>query len=57
MFAVQNFRADDSVALKGYYYFSSLPNTKAPSVQDLTNKLTLHTIRLSKILDVEMSQD
>jgi hypothetical protein len=57
MFAVQNFRADDSVALKGYYYLSSLPNTKAPSVQDLTNKLTLHTIRLSKILDVEMSQD
>jgi hypothetical protein len=43
------------IDLKGYYYFSSSPNTKAPSAQDLTNKLTLHTIS-SKILDAE-SQD
>jgi hypothetical protein len=43
------------VNLKGYYHFSSFslsPNTKAPSVQDPTNKLTLHTIS-SKILDAE----
>jgi hypothetical protein len=43
------------VNLKGYYHFSLSPNTKAPSVQDPTNKLTLHTIS-SKILDAE-SQD
>jgi hypothetical protein len=43
------------IDLKGYYYFSSSPNTKALSAQDPTNKLTLHTIS-SKILDAE-SQD